>query len=122
MDFETARQTAHQRMREIGKAREEYHVEAVAIAGNTKDREFKKITLKAYNDYYYLVDYETYYGLEIISDTGYFNADNPSNNTIQEFNGVIEIREIFGKSWSIDDPKARVPKIMPVNFIKVTVY
>lgn len=101
MNYETAIVLAHQRMREIGKSIEQYHIEPVSIVGKDLERRNGEVVLKAYNEYYYLVNYENYYGFVILSDTGFFNADNYTENTIQEFTGLIRIIQ-KGKFWNLN--------------------
>lgn len=137
MNYETAIELAHQRMREIGKCPHEYHIEPVSIVGKLLEQRKGEIVLKAYNEYYYLVNYENYYGFVIISDTGYFNADDYTENTIQEFTGLIRIIQ-KGKSWNVNsNPTVAVPMdskrtiiqevemirtktVRAIDFIKVT--
>ena len=101
MNYETAIELAHQRMREIGKKRNEYHIEPVSIVGTELQQREGEIVIKAYNEYYYLVNYQIYYGFVIISDTGYFNADNYTQNTRQEFTGLIRIIK-NNKLWNVN--------------------
>jgi hypothetical protein len=91
MTYESAITLAHQRMREIGREANTYHIEPVCIVGTLQERQQGEITIKAYNEYYYLVNYEKYFGFTIKSDTGYFNADDYTENTTQEFTGLINI-------------------------------
>jgi hypothetical protein len=139
MNYETAIELAHQRMREIGKCIHEYHIEPVSIVGKLLEQRKGEIVLKAYNEYYYLVNYEIYYGFVIISDTGYFNADDYTENTIQEFTGLIRIIQ-KGKSWNVNSPSAahvpiekrvtiieevemlRTKTVRAIDFIKVTIH
>lgn len=119
METYSAIEFAKQRMREIGKKPEQYHIEPVYISGTYPERSTKKITIMAFNSYYYLINEKECYGLEIISDTGYFNSDDPTNNTIQEYTGVIEINALPEKNWSIEDPEGRYSGIIPLEFIRV---
>lgn len=139
MNYETAIVLAHQRMREIGKCIEDYHIEPVSIVGKELERRSGEIILKAYNEYYYLVNYEIYYGFVIMSDTGYFNADDYTENTLQEFTGLIRIIQ-KNKSWNVSSSNALVmPKtrkttiieeielirtktVRAIDFIKVTIH
>lgn len=107
MNYETAIVLAHQRMREIGKKRNEYHIEPVSIVGTEAEQKQGEIVIKAYNEYYYLVDYQIYYGFIIISDTGYFNADNYTQNTYQEFTGLIRIVK-NDKKWAMNVPSQQL--------------
>lgn len=139
MNYETAIVLAHQRMREIGKCINEYHIEPVSIVGKLLEQRKGEIVLKAYNEYYYLVNYEIYYGFVIMSDTGYFNADDYTENTIQEFTGLIRIIQ-KGKTWNINSASAtlkpiekrvtiieevemlRTKTVRAIDFIKVTIH
>ena len=117
MNYETAITLAHQRMREIGKTKEDYHIEPVCIVGTELERNKGEIILKAYNEYYYLVNYENYFGFLILSDTSYFNADDYTENTPQEFTGLIRILK-NAPTWNMTNktpPKA-------IDFIKVTIH
>ena len=139
MNYETAIFLAHQRMREIGKTVDEYHIEPVTIVGKELERKNGEIIINAYNEYYYLVNYENYYGFMITSDTGYFNADNYTENTTQEFTGLIRIIQ-RKKYWNVTIPNnLLVPKthritvidelelmrtktVRAIDFIKVTIH
>ena len=139
MNYETAIVLAHQRMREIGKSNEQYHIEPVSIVGKDIERKNGEIILKAYNEYYYLVNYEAYYGFIILSDTGYFDADNYTENTLQEFTGLIRIIQ-KGAYWNLNltnsllvpNPKfmnvltelelIRIKTLRAIDFIKVTIH
>lgn len=139
MNYETAIELAHQRMREIGKSIEQYHIEPVSIVGKNLEQRTGEIVLKAYNEYYYLVNYELYFGFVIISDTGYFNADDYTENTIHEFTGLIRIIQ-KGKTWNVNSPNyyttlpgkritiidevemIRTKSVRAIDFIKVTIY
>jgi hypothetical protein len=119
----TAIQLAHQRMSEIGKKPEEYHLEVVEVVGTYAERVAGKIQLKAYNQYYYLFNTYGYYGLEIISDSGYWNSFDYTNNTIVEFTGHIIIQKVT-PDWSIsNDGGGDIPgPNRPVEFVKVTIF
>lgn len=118
MNYETAIELAHQRMREIGKSREDYHIEPVCIVGTELERRNGEIILKAYNEYYYLVNYEKYIGFIILSDTGFFNADDYTENTYQEFTGLIRILQ-KNKSWNVAGTIANVePKPTNITIIQ----
>lgn len=139
MNYETAIVLAHQRMREIGKSIEQYHIEPVSIVGKRLEQRQGEIILKAYNEYYYLVNYELYFGFVIISDTGFFNADDYTENTIQEFTGLIRIIQ-KGRNWNVNSPSAmlapiekrvtiieevemlRTKTVRAIDFIKVTIH
>jgi hypothetical protein len=139
MNYETAIVLAHQRMREIGKSIEQYHIEPVSIVGKDLERRNGEVVLKAYNEYYYLVNYENYYGFVILSDTGFFNADNYTENTIQEFTGLIRIIQ-KGKFWNLNLTNTllvpnstkinavdelelmRIKTVRAIDFIKVTIH
>lgn len=122
----TAIQLAHQRMSEIGKKPDEYHVEVVEVVGTYPERVAGKIQLKAYNQYYYLFNTYGYYGFEIISDSGYWNSFDYTNNTIVEFTGHIIIQKLAPDViWSIsmDDGSGLPPtQNRPVEFVKVTIF
>lgn len=140
MDYRTAIELAHQRMREIGKARELYHIEPVTIVGSQLERNNGEILIKAYNAYYYLVNYERYSGFYIVSDASFFDADEYTENTRQEFTGTIRIIR-KGASWNnvtpitpvIDpdgnagpppiiftEPTGMNQTIRPIDFLRVT--
>ncbi|HWY11793.1 MAG TPA: hypothetical protein VN026_10735 [Bacteroidia bacterium] len=122
MNYEAGIELAHQRMREIGKKSEEYHIEVVTVVGTSAERAAGRIQVKAYNQYYYLINFENYYGLEILSDTGYFNSFDFTNNTILEFTGSIIIQKLSPAAiWSIsaDDGSNQNH---PVVFIKATIF
>jgi hypothetical protein len=130
MNYETAIALAHQRMCEIGKQHcKDYHIEPVSIVGTEAERKAGEITIRAYNEYFFLVNYEKYYGLRIFSDASYFEADDYTYNTIpQEFTGLIKIIRIPSKAWSIDGTGGMLPlltanqRMIPVDFIKVTIH
>lgn len=90
MNYEAAISLALQRMKEINRC--EYHYEPVIVVATQKELESRLIQVRAYNEFYYLINYEGQTGIEIISDTGYFNADDYLNNTVQEFTGLIQIK------------------------------
>lgn len=119
MDRYTAIEYAKQRMKEIGKRIGQYHIRPLIVAGSYDERAAKKITLNAHNQYLYLVHYWRYFGLEIFSDTGYFNADDYTNNTIQEFTGQIQIQQLPSTLWSIENVDVKPIKQYPLNFITV---
>jgi hypothetical protein len=139
MNYETAIELAHQRMREIGKSKDEYHIEPVTIIGTELERENGEIILKAYNEYYYLVNYENYFGFIILSDSGFFNADDYSENTYQEFTGIIKILK-KGDVWNMSNTilmntpieqnltliqalqLLSIQKLRAIDFIKVTIH
>lgn len=139
MNYETAIELVHQRMSEIGKCRSEYHLEPVTIVGTKAQQKAGEIVIKAYNEYYYLVNYQLYYGFEIISDSGYFNADDYTQNTYQEFTGLIRIIQ-KNKRWNVNAlnttimPIAarttiiqevemlRTQTVRAIDFIKVTIH
>lgn len=138
MDFTTAIHQAHQRMREIGKTYKQYHIEPVTIVGTEIERINGEIILKAYNAFYYLVNYQNYTGLLIFSDSGFFDADDLTQNTIQEFTGLIRIVR-KGSTWlpstgstpiitiegglAPDDGTTTRPQaIKPIDFIKVSFF
>lgn len=139
MTYETAIELAHQRMREIGKSKDEYHIEPVCIVGTELERRKGEILIKAYNEYYYLVNYEKYFGFIILSDTGYFNADDYTENTYQEFTGLIRILQ-KNKAWNVTASNAsmypketrstiiqevellRTQAVRAIDFIKVTIH
>lgn len=121
----TAIQLAHQRMSEIGKKPEEYHVEVIEVVGTQAERSAGRIQLKAYNQYYYLFNTYNYYGFEIISDSGYWNSFDFTNNTIVEFTGLIIIKKLDPTAlWSIsnDDGSGLPVQTRPVEFVKVTIF
>lgn len=121
----TAIELAHQRMSEIGKKPDEYHVEIIEVVGTYAERVAGRIQLKAYNQYYYLFNSYNYYGLEIISDTGYWNSFDYSNNTIVEFTGKIIIQKLDPSAvWSIsNDGGSDIPgPNRPVEFVRVTIF
>lgn len=118
MNYETAIELAHQRMREIGKCIHEYHIEPVCIVGKDEEIRSKEIILKAYNEYYYLVDYKNYLDFIILSDTGYFNANDYTENTVQEFTGLIRI--ILIRKGGLELPE--IQPFKPIDFIKVTIH
>ncbi|MDP1801327.1 MAG: hypothetical protein Q8L81_08245 [Bacteroidota bacterium] len=124
MDRYTAIEYAKQRMRELGIAETQYHIKPEIVIGSQRERFARQITIDATNKYYYLIHYWLYSGLEIISDTGYFNSDDFTNNTIQEFTGVIIIKQLPGKIWSLDNTLpdgGGVPTTQkPLNFITVS--
>jgi hypothetical protein len=140
MNYQTAIELAHQRMREIGKSKEQYHIEPVSVVGTALEQKLGEIIINAYNQYYYLVNYQHYYGISIYSDTGYFNADNYTQNTsTQEFTGLIRIVRNKNK-WNINASNAlhtpaearttitqevemiRTQTIRAIDFIKVNIH
>jgi len=123
MDYKAAIEIAKQRMREIGKSPDDYHLEFVAVIGTAAERTAKLIQLKAFNQYYYLVDYHKYKGLYIFSDSGYFNSDDATNNTIQEFTGAVQIGQIPTKTWSIEVVDGYgAATLTPIDFIIATIF
>lgn len=129
MNYETAISLVHQRMCEIGKQCHEYHIEPVSIVGTELERKAGEINIRAYNEYFFLVDYKNYYGLQIFSDVSYFNADDYTYNTVpQEFSGLIKIVRLPLKAWSIDGSGggllviAAQVRMIPLDFIKVTIH
>ncbi len=123
MNYETAIELAKQRMREIGKTPDEYHIESVSVVGTHQERADKHIIIKAYNEYYYLVNYQSCFGFVIISDTGTFNTDDFTDNNPQEFSGMIQLIQFGGTNWSIStvDP-AGIEIQRPVEFIKAVIH
>lgn len=124
MDYIAAIELAKQRMREIGKCPEDYHFEVVHVVGTAEERSAGRIRLKAFNQYYWLINFENYSGLEIISDTGYFNSFDFTNNTILEFTGAIIIQKLNpALPWSIiaEDTDIAQPT-HPVIFIKASIF
>lgn len=132
MTYETAIILAHQRMREIGKTPDSYHIEPISIVGKLLERQNGEITLKAYNAYYYLVNYEKYFGFIILSDTGYFNADDYTENTPLEFTGLIRIIK-KSPQWNLNyvinhPPDGSGGSSLPplpyraIDFIKVSIH
>ena len=121
MDWYTAIEFAKQRMKEIGKRTGDYHIKSVIVVGTLEQRSARRIVIQARNEYYILVNYGKLSGLEILSDTGYFNSDDYTNNTnTQEFTGEIIITQLKGKNWSIDTKTdTGVLEQFPINFIKV---
>jgi glutathione peroxidase-family protein len=122
MNYEAAIELAKQRMRELGKTPEAYHLEVVAIVGTASERSVKSIKVKAYNQLYFLVNSSSYQGLKILGDTGYFNSDDYTNNTTQEFTGLIEITQIVGKTWTVERLLSTNLIQTPIEFIKVTMF
>lgn len=137
MNYEMAIELAHQRMREIGKCRREYHIDVLSIFGTQDERDNGLITYKAYNEYLYLIDYANYAGLIILSDSAYFNADDYTENTkLQEFTGEIKIIRVG--TWSIDGtsgggglgggigegpPSGDIRRnLVPVDFVRVVIH
>jgi hypothetical protein len=122
MDYKTAIYLAKQRMKEIGKIESDYHIEAITVIGTSAERSAKKIKINAPNRIYFLVDYQKLKGLYIISETGYFNSDDATNNTIQEFSGPIEIGQLPAKTWSLVISTPGGETLVPMDFIKVTIF
>lgn len=121
MDYIAAIELAKQRMRELGKTPEEYHLDTISIMGTTQERLDGRITYKAYNQLLFLVNDSKYFGLSILGDTGYFNSVQFTNNTSQEFTGLIEIERI-GVEWSIEKNNGFDNVQIPVEFVKITMY
>ncbi len=121
MDYIAAIELARQRMRELGKSADEFHLDTISIMGEQDERAEGKITYKAYNQLLFLVNDHKYFGLSIIGDTGYYNSVRFSNNTSQEFTGLIEIEKI-AVEWSIEKTTGFNTIQIPVEFIKVTLY
>jgi len=126
MNYETAIALAHQRMREIGKSPDEYHIDVLSIIGTPEERLAAEISYKAYNEYLYLVDYKNYYGLIILSDSAIFHADDYSYNTkSQEFTGAVKIFRLPETSWSIDGTGGSIATLggqVPVDFVRVVIH
>jgi len=126
MNYETAIELAHQRMREIGKAPGQYHIDVYSTVGTPDERAQGMISFTAYNEYLYLINYERYFGLIILSDSAIFHADDHSFDTkSQEFTGDIKIFRLPEKSWSIDGTGGSIailgPQI-PVDFLRVIIH
>ncbi len=121
MDYMAAIELAKQRMREIGKSPDEFHLDTISLMGNSAERNAGRITYKGYNQFLFLVNDQKYFGLSIIGDTGYFNSDQFANNTSQEFTGFIEIERISNE-WSIEKSNGFTNIQIPVEFVKVTMY
>lgn len=121
MDYMAAIELAKQRMRELGKGPEEYHLDTVSLMGSAAERQAGLILYKAYNQLLFLVNDHKYFGLSIIGDTGYFNSVQFSNNTSQEFTGLIEVLRISAE-WSIEKFNGFDNIQTPVEFVKVTMY
>lgn len=121
MDYIAAIELTKQRMRELGKSPDEYHLDTISIMGDSSERLAGRITYKAYNQLLFLVNDSKYFGLSIIGDTGYFNSVQFSNNTSQEFTGLIEIERI-GVEWSIEKTTGFDTVQIPIDFVKVTMY
>lgn len=120
MDRYTAIEYAKQRMKAIGKKVGDYHIKPTIVVGTAQERNVKQIVIQADNQYYILVRYWMYSGLEILSDTGYFNSDDYTNNTnTQEFTGEIIIKQLPSKIWSIEKEVSGILKQYPINFITV---
>ena len=124
MDYIAAIELVKQRMREIGKSPEEYHFDVVHVVGTPQERIAGRIRVKAFNQYYYLINFENYFGFEIISDAGYFNSFDFTNNTILEFTGAIIIQKLSPDAiWSISSEDPGVPSSThPVIFIKASIF
>jgi hypothetical protein len=119
MNHDIAIELAKQRMQEIGKRPGEYHLEMITVAGTEQERAAGKITVKAYNQIYYLLDWHLYYNAEISSDSGYFRSDDHTNNTVEEFTGLIKIKKLvpFG-TWNLESFEGQIP----FRFLKVTIF
>lgn len=135
MNYEAAITLAEQRMREIGKSPGDYHFSPIVITGTQEELNKGEIEIKGYNEYFYLINYEKYSGFEIISDTGYFNADDYTNNTVQEFTGMIHIKlagitqqqsassNIIKKMMAISEKSdTAILQVKPIEFLRVTVH
>ena len=69
------------------------------------------------------MNYDKYFGLEILSDTGYFNSQDFTNNTILEFTGSIIIQKLDpAGAWSIADDSGADTGMRPVVFIKASIF
>lgn len=121
MDYIAAIEIAKQRMREIGRTPEEYHMDTVSIMGTSSEREAGLIVYKGYNQLLFLVNDNKYFGLSILGDTGYYNSVMFANNTPQEFTGLIEIQRI-APEWSIENTSGFGVVQIPVEFVKITLY
>lgn len=117
MNYEAAISLARQRMREIGKQPGEYHYEVVFVVGTAEERAAGLIQLNAFNQYYYLINWEWYYGFEICSDGNYFNLSDFTQNTLEEFTGVISIKKNQAY-WSIAEGEYQ----FPVQFLRVSIF
>lgn len=126
MNYEAAIELAHQRMREIGKAPEQYHIDVLSIVGTEAERLAGEITFKAYNEYLYLIDYLNYFGFIIFSDSAIFHADDYTfSSKLQEFTGEVKILRLPEKSWSIDGkggPVVVLGPMRPVDFVRVVIH
>ncbi len=121
MDYIAAIELAKQRMRELGKGPEDYHLDTVSIMGSASERQAGKITYNAYNQLLFLVNDSKYFGLSILGDTGYFNSVQFTNNTSQEFTGLVEVERI-GVEWSIETESGLNTIQIPIEFVKITMY
>ena len=122
MNYDAAIELAKQRMRELGKTPDEFHFELVTVVGTQMERGNKLIQVKAYNQLYFLVNSQNYQGLKILADTGHFNSDDYSNNTTQEFTGLIEITELTPAEWNVERTVSGNLVQVPIEFIKVTMF
>jgi hypothetical protein len=121
MDYIAAIEIAKQRMRELGKTAEDYHMDTVSIMGTPSEREAGLIVYKGYNQLLFLVNDNKYFGLSILGDTGYYNSMSFANNTPQEFTGLIEIQRI-APEWSVENFNGFDTVQIPVEFVKITMY
>lgn len=123
MTYEAAIMFAQQRMRENGKAPEQYHFEPVRISGTDKEAVSGSITLIAYNELYILVNPQNYYGLFIRGDNSAYNSDQASASGVPEFTGLIRLTRM-GKVWNLDriDRGLLPPLVVPVEFLRVVIY
>ncbi len=123
MNYEAAISYAHQRMREIGKAPDQYHFEPVRITGTDAEATLGDFTVAAYNELYILIKPENYYGLFILSDNSGFNSDKPGLSGVPEFTGQIRFSRI-GANWNLDrlDSNGLPLRIVPVEFLRVVIY
>lgn len=123
MDYAGAIEFIKQRMREMDVPENRYHYEPVYIVPENKAIGSNVIEIKAYNEFYYLVNEWDVWGVEIISDTGHFHSAKPEQNTVPEFSGHIIIKEV-GAGWQlgktfVDGAFTRTAMLV---FVRVIIY
>lgn len=121
MNHEAAIAIAHGRMRELGKTADDYHIETARVTGNNIQIESGLIEIPAYNQIYFLINSANYFGFQIVAEVAYFNADDYTQNTGEEFTGLIRIQRIATK-WNLLSGSTLPPKTNFIEFIRVIIH
>lgn len=125
MDYPATIKLLKQRMEELGISSDRYHYEPVPVTGTPAQRKAFMIEIPAFNEYYYLVNERDLNGIQIMSDTGYYNSDKPHLSTLPEFSGQIFISPLSVIApWNIGSQfnDGSYKRIRWIEFLKVTIH